>query len=531
MSFLRGDATILGGSIDNTPIGEATAATGRFTTVESTVSTGTAPFIVASQTLVANLYAYKTSALRSLTTDVVVSGADAPTNGQVLTATSGTTAIWQTPPSSSFKPPVTAASTANVVLNDVDAGYVLDGVTLAINDLVLIKDQTTGSENGIYLVNADTNPPTRASIMPAGSSAGGVFVTVQEGTQNADKFFLCTNDPPTDVVGTDALAWMTFGYASSGRVGGQTLNGGVGTGENMYLQGNPTLDGSVYVNDTTQSTSKDTGALIVEGGVGIEKNLYVGGDANIAGDLTVTGDIIQTGAVAESYESLSVAIAANSNPALTKTVSYVALTGTGGGTSTGTLSNGTVTGTLKRVIMSSMVQDGREVTTFSTPGGGSINNSGWFEIYRPNVASPYKVWYNVNGAGVAPSGNYLIQVAINNTDASTVVASATASAINATYGFTASASSSTVTVVNDVAGNVTNAAEGSSPSGITTFTVASPGNSGRFYDLTVSSYVPASGAVANVTTLRFSRAGQAVSLSWDGSAWVCINSGAEVVLS
>ena len=38
------------------------------------------------------------------------------------------------------------------------------------------------------------------------------------------------------------------------------------------------------INVPTESTSKDTGALVVEGGVGIEKNLTVGGQINVAGD-------------------------------------------------------------------------------------------------------------------------------------------------------------------------------------------------------------------------------------------------------
>ncbi|MBA87519.1 MAG: hypothetical protein CMB29_05600, partial [Euryarchaeota archaeon] len=42
----------------------------------------------------------------------------------------------------------------------------------------------------------------------------------------------------------------------------------------------------VRINITTQSNSKDTGALIVEGGVGIEKNLNVGGNLNIIGIVT-----------------------------------------------------------------------------------------------------------------------------------------------------------------------------------------------------------------------------------------------------
>jgi hypothetical protein len=53
---------ITGGTIDNTSIGQTTAAAAKFTTVEasgqitSTVATGTAPFVVASTTLVPNLH-------------------------------------------------------------------------------------------------------------------------------------------------------------------------------------------------------------------------------------------------------------------------------------------------------------------------------------------------------------------------------------------------------------------------------------------------------------------------------------------
>jgi hypothetical protein len=46
----------------------------------------------------------------------------------------------------------------------------------------------------------------------------------------------------------------------------------------------------IIINIATQSTTKDTGALIVEGGVGIEKNLNVGGSFSVTGGQTITGD-------------------------------------------------------------------------------------------------------------------------------------------------------------------------------------------------------------------------------------------------
>lgn len=55
--------TVTSGTIDGATIGATTATTGKFTTVQSTVTTGTAPFIVASTTVVANLTAATANAL------------------------------------------------------------------------------------------------------------------------------------------------------------------------------------------------------------------------------------------------------------------------------------------------------------------------------------------------------------------------------------------------------------------------------------------------------------------------------------
>jgi len=58
--------------------------------------------------------------------------------------------------------------------------------------------------------------------------------------------------------------------------------GGVGIAKNLNV------GGSVGIASTAESTSKDTGALIVEGGVGIEKNLNVGGSVKVTGIATIT---------------------------------------------------------------------------------------------------------------------------------------------------------------------------------------------------------------------------------------------------
>ena len=57
------------------------------------------------------------------------------------------------------------------------------------------------------------------------------------------------------------------------------------------------MNGIVTVSNTTQSSSKDTGAIRVEGGAGIEKNLFVGGGAEVTGVTTITGTLDANGAL------------------------------------------------------------------------------------------------------------------------------------------------------------------------------------------------------------------------------------------
>lgn len=61
---------------------------------------------------------------------------------------------------------------------------------------------------------------------------------------------------------------------------------------NQTIGGTKTFSGPLLVSDTTQSTTKDTGALIIEGGLGVEKNAFIGGNLEVAGDMTIQGTTI-----------------------------------------------------------------------------------------------------------------------------------------------------------------------------------------------------------------------------------------------
>lgn len=114
-----------------------------------------------------------------------------------------------------WKAPVRVATTANGTLaTDFENGDSIDGVTLATNDRILIKNQSTAADNGIYIVQASGAPARAADADTNGELAPGTAVTVTEGTANADKTFLIISDAAI-TIGTTAQTWGQLGGGSS----------------------------------------------------------------------------------------------------------------------------------------------------------------------------------------------------------------------------------------------------------------------------------------------------------------------------
>lgn len=112
------------------------------------------------------------------------------------------------------KASVRAATTATVNLStEVQNGSIIDGVTLATGNRILIKDQGVGgaahADNGIYTVNA-SGAPTRATDADSDAEVTpGLFTFVEEGTDNGDSgWVLATNG--TISVGSTALLFAQF---------------------------------------------------------------------------------------------------------------------------------------------------------------------------------------------------------------------------------------------------------------------------------------------------------------------------------
>jgi hypothetical protein len=106
-----------------------------------------------------------------------------------------------------YKGAVKVATTANITLS---GAQTIDGVAVVGGDKVLVKNQVSGINNGIYDVKNNT-AWTRSEVMATDSSAAGAVVYVTQGTTNADVWFICTNNMGSDVVGTDSLVFATIG--------------------------------------------------------------------------------------------------------------------------------------------------------------------------------------------------------------------------------------------------------------------------------------------------------------------------------
>jgi hypothetical protein len=103
-----------------------------------------------------------------------------------------------------------ATNAAGTLATSFENGDTVDtSITLATGDRILIKDQATASENGIYTVNA-SGAPTRAVDFVNPLVSGGAAVVVEEGTANADTIWGVTNDGDVDV-GTDNITFAALG--------------------------------------------------------------------------------------------------------------------------------------------------------------------------------------------------------------------------------------------------------------------------------------------------------------------------------
>ena len=145
------------------------------------------------------------------------------------------------------------ATTANITLSGTQT---IDGVAISADQRVLVKNQTSGAENGLYLCKAGAW--ARTSDMNEGDEFSGSAVFIREGSTFADTGFVCTNDGSV-TVGTTAITFVQF-----------TGAGQVEAGAALTKTGNR-LD--VATDDSSLEVSSD--ALRVKAG-GISNEMLAG---------------------------------------------------------------------------------------------------------------------------------------------------------------------------------------------------------------------------------------------------------------
>jgi hypothetical protein len=179
------------------------------------------------------------------------------------------------------KDSVRVASVAPVAIaSALEAGDVIDGVTLVAGDRVLLKDQSTASENGIYVAVASGAASRATDADTSAKVTTGMFTFVAEGTVNGDNgFVLTTND--TITLGTTGLTFIQFSGAGQVIAGdGLTKSGNtldvVGTTDRITVNADSVDISANYVGQSSITTLgtittgvwNGTDVAVADGGTG-----------------------------------------------------------------------------------------------------------------------------------------------------------------------------------------------------------------------------------------------------------------------
>ena len=210
-------------------------------------------------------------------------------------------------------------TTAPSSLNFGEVGVTLSGGGTQANkgDRLFVGDNSSNPQvvGGRYFTDLLSNTPGSVASAANASTAANGFVAILDQNRKVDQWnvdnlrldanvlsstntdgdiFFVPNGSGEVVIGDDIF--LTFGDSKDVKIEYDE------DGDNRVEVSSPTgadweyLNGvAVLVEDTTDSATKDTGALTVEGGVGIEKSVNIGGNINVAGVSTFVGIVTTSG--------------------------------------------------------------------------------------------------------------------------------------------------------------------------------------------------------------------------------------------
>lgn len=208
-----------------------------------------------------------------------------------------------------FKGPVKVATTANIDLIG-GAPIEVDGYSLELNDRVLVRAQTNTATNGIYIVSflgsGSNGTWARSSDTNSAEEMAAAIVSVINGDTLSGRYFY--NDfKATDTLGTDPVNWyQIIADTKNQDITNKLIDAtDIGTripGKGVFTEIESTgsfVANKLRLTSTETSTSTDSGALVVAGGVGIGDNMNIGGPVRIydltSATSTFTGALIVQG--------------------------------------------------------------------------------------------------------------------------------------------------------------------------------------------------------------------------------------------
>ena len=454
---------ITNSTLDSSPIGANSPSTGAFTSI--TTSTGTITTSPVNSTDIVNKYYV----------DSVAQGLNPKASCQV-------------------------ATTANITLSGLQA---IDGYTTLAGDRVLVKNQTTSSQNGIYLASASAW--TRATDMDVWAEVAGAYTVILNGGQ-ADTGWVC-NASTTGTIGTTAMPWVQFSgsatyYAGTGLTLASNTFSITNTGVTAASYGSASQTLTATVNAQGQLTSLAATSIAIA-------NTQVSGlgtmSTQSASSVSITGGAIDGTTLGATTASTV------RGTTITATTQF-----TGAGTGlTGTATSLNIGGNAATATTASATTT---AVTFNNAGAGGVSGSTF------NGATALTVSYNTIGApsttGSGASGTWAIGISGNAATVTNGVYT-TGSYSNPTWitsisGSIVSGAVSTATTATNIAGGTAGALAYNTASGTTTFLALGTSN----YVLTAGATSPQYVAQSTLSVGSATSATTATNLSGGAAGYI-----------
>ena len=164
------------------------------------------------------------------------------------------------------KPSALVATTANITLS---GEQTIDGV-LTSASIVLVKNQTTANQNGLYTSAAGAW--ARIAAMNTWAQVPGAFCFVEQGTANADTGWVCTSDAG-GTLGTTSIGWSKFSSAGGSLLASNNLSDVVSASTALTNLGGGTTGVSLFQAATAAVATAIMNAFVGDSGSGGTKGM------------------------------------------------------------------------------------------------------------------------------------------------------------------------------------------------------------------------------------------------------------------